>query len=126
VQNDMTKEQIFREVLSNALAYWEKRRLAYNAVLLAIAIAMFFVGQPETTSLLSLSGAVTLLVLAVAANVLYTVAYLPDIALQLSDYRERWLRWRKWLFWSGLVFAALLTFWVTGVGLVSLWLSSTS
>jgi Mn2+/Fe2+ NRAMP family transporter len=122
----MTNPPTFRDVLSNALAYWERRRLFYNAVLLVIALFMFLVGQPETRSLLSFSGAVVFLMLAVVANVLYSVAYLPDIALQLSNYRDGWLRWRKGLFWFGLVFAGLLTFWVMGVGLVSLWLSSTS
>jgi Mn2+/Fe2+ NRAMP family transporter len=122
----MTNSPTFHDVLSNALAYWEKRRLLYNAVLVGIALLMFLVGQSETRSLLSVSGAVVFLMLAVAANLLYTVAYLPDIALQLSAYRESWLRWRKGLFWFGLVFAALLTVWVMGVGIVSLWLSSSS
>jgi Mn2+/Fe2+ NRAMP family transporter len=125
----MTNKEVtvtFREALSNALGYWERRRLVYNAVLLVIALIMFLMGLPETKTLLSFTGLLLLFVLAVAANLLYSVAYLPDIALQLSNYRDRWLRWRKLLFWFGLGFAALLTFWVTGVGLVSLRLSSNS
>jgi hypothetical protein len=122
----MAASPIFREVLSNALAYWEKRRLLYNVVLLVIVVVMILLGQPESRSLLSFTGGMTLLTLAVAANIVYCAAYVPDIALQLSDYREGWLKRRKWLFWFGLVFAGLLTFWVMGVGLVSLWLSSAS
>ncbi len=116
----------FREALSNALAYWEKRRLLYNGVLLIIAVVVFLIGLPETNSLLSFSGLIVFLMLAVIANLLYSAAYVPDIALQLSDYRERWLRWRKWLFWFGLIFAGLLTFWVMGIEVISLWLSSAS
>lgn len=116
----------FREALSNALAFWEKRRLFYNGALFLIVVVMFLIGLPETNSFLSFSGLVILLILALAANLLYSVAYVPDIALQLSDFRERWLKWRVWLFWFGLVVAGLLTFWVMGVGLVSLWLSSNS
>lgn len=120
----MTDTPTFREVLSNALVYWEKRRLLYNTVLFVIVVVMFLIGQPTVAGLINFSGMMTLLVLAVAANILYSFAYLPDIMLQLSDYRETWLRWRKWLFWSGVVFAGLLTVWVLGVGLVSVWLSS--
>ncbi len=100
--------------------------LFITLVLFVIALMIFLLGQPETTSLLSFSGATDFFSLAVAANLLYCVAYLPDIVLQLSDYRERWLRWRKWFFWFGLAFASLLTFWVMVVTIVSLWLSSTS
>jgi hypothetical protein len=122
----MTKTPTFREVLSSALAYWEKRRLVYNTVLLLVTLVMVVLGQPETTSWLTVSGLVGFLTLAVMANVLYSVAYIPDIAFQLSAYRERWLRWRTGLFWFGLGFAALLTFWVLSVGLVSLGLSNNS
>jgi Mn2+/Fe2+ NRAMP family transporter len=125
----MTSKEVtvtFREALSNALGYWERRRLVYNAVLFGVALVLFLLGQPETRTFLNVTGLLLFLVLVMAANLLYSVAYLPDLALQLSSYRNQWLRWRKFLFWFGLCFGALLTFWVTGVGLVSLWLSSNS
>jgi Mn2+/Fe2+ NRAMP family transporter len=122
----MSDTLTFRDVLSNALAYWERRRLLYNAVLVVIVLVMFLIGQPETRRLLSFSGVVSFLTLAVAANILYSVAYIPDIALQLSDYRDSWLKRRGWLFWFGLAFAALLTFWVMSVGVMSGWLLGAS
>lgn len=115
-----------REALSNALAYWEPRRLIYNAVLLVITLVMFFLGQPATKAFLNFTGLMSLLVLAVLANIFYSVVYGLDVVVQLSNYRDAWLRWRFLLFWFGLILAALLTVWVTGVGIVGLWLSSSA
>ena len=41
------------------------------------------------------------------ANVAYCAAYLADLFVQFSDYREPWRRWRIVLWLFGTAFAAL-------------------
>ncbi|MCK7577083.1 MAG: hypothetical protein MZV65_15460 [Chromatiales bacterium] len=60
--------------------------------------------------------ALELFLCAVLANVAYTTAYLVDIPVQLSDFRDRWRRWRIGLFVIGTAFAAGLA-WLTGLAL---------
>ena len=53
--------------------------------------------------------ATVLFVLAVLANVAYCAAYLGDVFVQISGFREGWLRWRWLLFVVGTAFAAAIT-----------------
>lgn len=101
------------EILSDAIGYWELRRIVYNLTLAAVVIvpATAFWGQirnqPSFELLLGLS------VLAVLANVCYCAAYLVDIPMQFSAHGLAWRRWR-WLLWLlGVAFgAALAWFWM--------------
>ena len=98
-----------REILSDAIRFWERARLPYNAVLVVIVLAVFFLALPQSKASLSFDLFLTIFVLAVLANVFYCAAYLPDVCAQLSDFRARWLRFRWGLFALGIAFAAVLT-----------------
>jgi len=102
-----------RETVSDAIGYWEPRRLVYNGVLALIVLGLLADDWPRTRDLVSLEGALTLFVLAVLANVCYCAAYVSDVFVQLSGYRETWHRWRWTLFLVGTAFAAVLTRWFT-------------
>ena len=54
--------------------------------------------------------ALDLFILAVLANVAYCAAYLPDLVLQFSTFRDGWLRWRWSLLTLGILFAGALTY----------------
>jgi len=102
----------FRDAVSNAIKYWEPRRVAYNALLAVIVASYFFYFSRTVPSLwqrFSFDGLLGLFLLAVLANVAYCAAYPVDIFAQWSSYRERWLRFRWFLFLVGMVFAAILT-----------------
>lgn len=94
-----------RDILTNALRYWESRRIIYNLLLLGVVVwhlhpvAAGYTYEGWTSTLGSL------FVLAVLANVLYCAAYLPDILIQFSNYRQRWLRCRWLLLGVGCLFA---------------------
>lgn len=54
--------------------------------------------------------------LAVLANACYCAAYLVDIPVQLSDFRDAWRCMRILLWTVGTLFAAVLAiFWTMGV-----------
>lgn len=97
-----------REILTDAVRFWETLRVPYNVVLAAVSLAAHF-GQPEAQRhIVSPASLVALAIAAVAANLLYCTAYLPDLFLQLTAYRNLWRRWRWILFATGLLLAATL------------------
>jgi hypothetical protein len=98
-----------RDTLSNAIGYWERGRLVYNAVLLLIVVFYFFSGWPASKTSLTLDLSLTVFLLAVLANVAYCAAYVVDVFAQLSSLRGMWLRFRWVLFLVGLAFAAVIT-----------------
>jgi hypothetical protein len=99
-----------REALSQAIRYWEPRRLLYNALLLIEVAAIFALKLPGSRNNLSVDLALLLFVLAVLANVAYCACYVVDVAAQLSDFRVIWLRFRWTLFVLGVAFAGVLAY----------------
>jgi hypothetical protein len=97
-----------REVLTDAIRFWEPRRVVYNAALAVVSAVLL---APHTETLLQgpaarvLTGFVALLTLAVLANLAYCAAYIPDIVAQLSSYRNAWSGNRWILFMFGTAFA---------------------
>lgn len=101
-----------REAVSNAIKFWEPRRIVYNLVLAAIVIGhmvYFLKTLAVIRSSMSFDGVLGLFLLAVLANVAYCAAYPVDLFAQWSSYRETWLRYRWILFVLGVTFAAILT-----------------
>lgn len=101
-----------RQAVSDALAYSEPRRIVYNAVLALIVVTYFVFNGPHSRSAVSVDGVLILFVLAVLANVCYCAAYLGDVFVQVSGFREAWQKWRWLLFAIGMAFAAIITRWL--------------
>jgi hypothetical protein len=99
----------FRELAADALRYWELRRLAYNLLLAAIVVWHFVAGWPESRIALESSRILILFVLAILANVAYSVVYLPDMFIQYAGFRQ-WRSYWRWIFvLAGFGLAAVLT-----------------
>ena len=98
-----------REMATDALRYWEPRRLLYNLLLAAIVTVYFVAGWPESARTISLNGILMLFGLAVMANVVYCAAYVADIFGQLSQFREQRGTWRMVILLIGFAFAATIT-----------------
>jgi hypothetical protein len=98
-----------RECATDAIRYWEPRRLIYNAVLAALVLVYFFKAFPASKAQLSVDGALGVFLLAVLANVAYCAAYGADIFAQISGYRELWRKYRWILFLIGVLFAGIIT-----------------
>lgn len=100
-------------VLSDAIGYWERRRIGYNLVLAAVVLGWLAAAWTRLRGELNIEHLLALFVLAVLANACYCAAYLVDVPMQLSAFRDGWRR-RRWLLWLvGTLFAmALAWFWV--------------
>ena len=104
-----SKRASFREMVTDAIRYWEPRRFIYNAVLALIVIGYFIAGLPASRSTLTLNGILFLFFLAVLANACYCGAYIADLFAQFSGFRAQWRRWRGLLLALGIAFAAVIT-----------------
>jgi hypothetical protein len=102
-----------RELVTDALRYWELRRLFYNALLALIVSGHFIASWPASRDALTSDGALGLFLLAVVANVAYSVVYVPDVFIQFSGFRNSRARWRPVLLVVGFAFAAVLTHFVS-------------
>ncbi|MDE3170913.1 MAG: hypothetical protein KGL75_12285 [Acidobacteriota bacterium] len=106
-------QNAFPEIVSNAIRYWERRRIAYNAILAAIVVAWVAASWPHFLPTFKWESLVLLAILAVWANICYCAAYVADVPMQFSVFRKGWLRWRWGLWTFGMLFAVLLAnYWI--------------
>jgi len=107
-----------KPVLTDAIRYWELRRLLYNLVLALLTAVYALAGNlPEIWNEKEfLELILVLLVLATLANILYCAAYPIDLLMQLSGFQVTWRRHRIWLFLGGLLIACIIARW-TAMGL---------
>jgi len=78
-----------------------------------LSLSSVFVSRlPASKEQLSLDLALFIFELAVLANIVYCAAYVADIPVQMTGYREHWRTLRWGLFVVGVAFAGILTrFW---------------
>src|SRR5438874_11297269 len=98
-----------RDCATDAIRFWEPRRVLYNLVLATIVGIYFGITYPISRTMLTLDFCLGLFLLAVVANVAYCAAYIVDIFAQASGFREPWRRYRKILFVIGTLFATIIT-----------------
>jgi glucan phosphoethanolaminetransferase (alkaline phosphatase superfamily) len=97
-----------RDYATEAIRYWEPRRLLYNLLLVAVVIATFSLNLPGSKAAVTIDSILWLFLLAVLANVAYCAAYIVDIFVQASAFRDQWKQLRWLLFTLGVAFAAVL------------------
>jgi hypothetical protein len=107
--NATLNETPIRDALTDAIRYWEPRRIAYNIALAFIVVAVGAFYWPASRDALSVQLAQQIFVLAVLANVAYCAAYVVDLAAQSSAFRATWQRHRWILFAIGVAFAGIVT-----------------
>ena len=100
----------FRDLLSDAIRYWEPRRLGYNAFLTVIVVGWVAFTWPHFRAAFTWQSLLLLFVLAVLSNVCYCAAYVVDIPMQYSVYRDLWRSWRWGLWVVGALFAGAITY----------------
>ena len=106
--------KLVRDISANpafteAVRYWEPRRVLYNLILAAIAAIYIFDDRSRATGFLNFDQVLMLVFFAVAANVLYCTAYVVDAFLQHTEFSSTWRRFRGILFVLGTVVAMILT-----------------
>jgi hypothetical protein len=107
-------ESPLREYTTDALRYWELRRLVYNPILALVVTLHLISAWPSSRSLLTSDHALSLFLLAVLANVAYSAVYVADVFIQMSGFRASRARWRWILLLVGFSFAAVLTHFIAG------------
>jgi hypothetical protein len=102
-----------RAVFSDALRYWERRRIIYNSLLATVVLTWIGATWPHFRPAFTWGSLLALVVLALLANLCYCAAYLADVPLQYSSLRNFWRRWRWGLFVLGTLFAIVFTnYWI--------------
>jgi hypothetical protein len=115
-QYPLMETAALREWVTDAIRYWEPRRIIYNLVLTGVVLACFVVGLPLSKGMIGLNFTLVLFLMAVLANVAYCAAYVVDLFAQISGFRELWKKYRWLLFLVGLIFASIITrFWSLAV-----------
>ena len=102
------REPDMRDIATEAIGHWERRRVLYNLVLLAVVVATYLLDAGSAPRPLSFELLQQLFVFAVLGNVAFCAAYPVDLFLQFSGFRDRWRSVRPGLFLVGLLFAAVL------------------
>ena len=97
-----------RDYATQAIRYWEPRRLLYNVLLVVVVVATFWLNFPSSKAAITIDSVLWLFLLAVLANVAYCAAYIVDIFVQASAFRDQWQQFRWLLFTVGVAFAAVL------------------
>ena len=111
---DVMTEISARDALSDAIRYWEPRRVLYNAVLLLVVAITYWANLPASQTIVNADSLQVLFVLAVLANVAYCAAYVADVVAQMSAFRGVWLRVRWMLLVVGVLFAGVLAHFFSG------------
>ena len=97
-----------KDMITDSIRYWEPRRVAFNAALALVAAGSFVCHLPASAGGPIWQSVAGLLLAAAVANLLYSMAYVADLFVQMSAYREGWKRRRWALFAAGTVLAAAL------------------
>lgn len=102
----------FKSLFTNAVSYWERKRIIYNGVLALLVLvcwgADILSGGPRQW----LGAAIVLLMFAGVANALYCFAYPVDLAFQMTPLKGSWKRFRWLLFAAGVILASILALWI--------------
>ena len=98
----------WKDLITDAICYWEPRRLVYNGVLAVLVLVRAWPVLPSRWRRAGLPALAALFVLAVAAKVAYCAADPVDGSLHCSEFRATWRRYRWVVFMTGLLTAAAL------------------
>jgi hypothetical protein len=77
-----------RDYFTDAIRFWEPRRVIYNLALAGVVVAYFVVGYPGSKAVLSIDFALGLFLLTVGANICYCAAYLPTSLFRPLDFAK--------------------------------------
>lgn len=102
-----------RHTFSDAVRYWELRRLGYNIALVALVGVWLVATWPHFRPAITIGSLGKLTVLAALANVCYSTAYVIEITVHESQAEPGWLRWRWALWLAGTLFALVVAqYWI--------------
>jgi hypothetical protein len=111
--NDSSSSAGDAPLLSNAVRFWERGRILYNAILTLIVLLWLVLTWPHFRAALTPGPLEAFIVLALAANLCYSAGYLADFFMQGLLPSQHWHRLRQLLWVVGMLFAILLeNYWI--------------
>jgi hypothetical protein len=97
----------------NALRFWERGRILYNAVLTTVVLLWVSLTWPHFRPAMTMGSLEAMVFLAILANLCYCAAYLVEFFMQALLPRQSWRRFRQTLWALGMLFALLLAnYWI--------------
>lgn len=99
---------LLRQALTDGIRYWEPRRIIYNLFLVVIVGIHALRAWTGPGLHISIDTLLVLFLLWVLANVAYCAAYLIEVPVQLSGFKQEWLKVRIVVFLIGLAFAGIV------------------
>ena len=106
--NNSDEPKPMRELITNAIQYWERKRILYNVILIILVISLYIHNLPSSRQAISIDLILNLFVFTVMANIVYCSAYVVDLLAQFSDFQSKWIQYRWALFTIGVMFASTL------------------
>src|SRR5712664_4584535 len=103
----------FRGFLTDAVRFWEPRRVVYNLILAVVVVVWLVASWPHFRPAFTLQSLLLLSILALLANACYCAAYLVDLPMQSLSVGDalRRLRWVLWVI--GTLFAIVFeNYWI--------------
>ena len=87
----------FRRLLTDAMRFWEPRRLVYNLILAVVVMVWLVASWPHFRPAFTRQSLLLLAVLGLLSNACYFAAYLVDLPMQSLSVvdalkRQRWSR----------------------------------
>ncbi len=102
-----------RGAVTEALRYWEPRRLVYNSLLAVVAVAWVTATWPHFRPAMTPFHLFQLAILALLANVCYCAAYLAEVILRAGALNAAPARLRSALWVLGTVLAIVFeNYWI--------------
>ena len=98
------------EIITNALRYWESRRIRFNVLLIILAFGRFLFSGTHLPTVSFFKSSPYLFLFLIQANLAYCLCYLPDVFVQLSEFRSLWLRRRFWIYGLVLLYSCIVIF----------------
>src|SRR5260370_9410644 len=95
----------FRAFLTDAIRFWEPRRLVYNLVLSVVVVVWLVASWPHFRPVFTLHSLLLLSILALLANACYCAPYLLDIPMHSLSVGAALIRHRCGLWVLGTRFA---------------------
>lgn len=84
-----------REIIRNAVHFWERARVIFNVLMLGYVLFRFGAAIARMPGNLWSE----LLAVVVFANVVFSAAYLADLPLQATDYQHMWRTFGRPVLW---------------------------
>jgi len=96
-----------KDIITDSIKFWESGRLIYNGVLVLIVIGYFCTSVIQGKPVFFIEYFISLLIMALIANILFCTAYIIDIFVQVSAFQTIWRKYRWILLLTGILIATV-------------------